>query len=73
MDLPTLDLALFLHGTETQKYEVACDIVRSFRKHGFVKLVNYGASEDFVQNIFRWVRLHRDKLVLRLQWLMYQF
>lgn len=50
MDLPTLNFSSFYHGPEKERLEVATALVNSFRKHGFVKLVNHGIPEETVQD-----------------------
>jgi hypothetical protein len=55
MDLPTLDFSHFLTGNPTQQIRLANDLVASFKKHGFVKLINHGISEERIQELFSWV------------------
>lgn len=50
MDLPTLDFAQFLHGSEEKRVELAVALVNSFESHGFVKLINHGIQEETVRN-----------------------
>lgn len=56
MDLPTLDFAKYLHGTEAERFELCHALVESFRDHGFVKLVNHGLPEVIVQKYLKAVR-----------------
>lgn len=49
MDLPTLDFSHFCHGSKEQRLGLAIALVDSFKKHGFVKLINHGIPEDTVK------------------------
>lgn len=54
-DLPTLDFAKFMKGPDWMRKEVATKITDSFIKHGFVKIINHGISNEMVDGIFSWV------------------
>ena len=49
-----VDFGPFLDGT--RKQAVADAVVKSFKQVGFVYLVNYGISQEKVDEIFTWVR-----------------
>lgn len=53
--LPTLDFGKFLHGTQTERQELADQLVASFTQHGFVKLINHGVPDEVVDGIWKWV------------------
>lgn len=54
--LPTLDLSLYVRGTEAQRTKFASRLSDSLRKHGFVKLTGHGVEDKKVAELFRWVR-----------------
>ncbi|CAI6236629.1 unnamed protein product [Periconia digitata] len=49
MDLPTLDFSKYLRGTPSEKQQLGEALIKSFVKHGFVKLINHGIPEDIVR------------------------
>ncbi|KYK57401.1 Major facilitator superfamily [Drechmeria coniospora] len=49
MDLPTLDFSLFAQGSRAESKTLAKALVKSFKDHGFVKLVNHGLPEETVK------------------------
>lgn len=53
MDLPTLDLCLFVHGSSSERVLLAEALTKSLREHGFVKLVNHGISEEMAANVMQ--------------------
>ena len=55
MTLPTLDLSLFTRGNASQQAQLASDLLQSLSRHGFVKLVNHGISDEAVADLFEWV------------------
>jgi isopenicillin N synthase-like dioxygenase len=57
MDLRTLDLQLFTHGSGTESKALAKALVESFRDHGFVKLINHGIPEETVSEYMQAVRM----------------
>ena len=52
MELDTLDLSLFINGSEKQRADFANTLLSSFSKCGFVKLINHGFSSDMVETLF---------------------
>lgn len=62
MTLPTLDLSLFTSGNASQQMQLVLDLLDSLSRHGFVKLVNHGISDQTVTQLFEWVRIQRDIL-----------
>ena len=57
-DLPVLNYAKYAQGIVTERLKFANDLVESFKKYGFVKIVNHGISDEQVQQIFEWVGLY---------------
>ena len=55
MTLPTLDFSLYTQGDASQRQELASCLLDSLSKHGFVKLVGHGVSDDRIDELFRWV------------------
>lgn len=55
MALVTVDFSLFLKGAEEQKQNAAEKIVESFRRCGFVKLVNHGIPLATIKKMEEWV------------------
>ncbi|KAK9414989.1 putative Oxoglutarate/iron-dependent oxygenase [Seiridium unicorne] len=53
-NLPTLDFSKFYFGSEDEKGRLGENIVKSFVKHGFVKLINHGIRDDTVAKSFQW-------------------
>ena len=57
-DLPIFDYAKYDKGIVTERLEFANDLVESFKKYGFVKIVNHGITDEHVQRIFEWVGMY---------------
>jgi isopenicillin N synthase-like dioxygenase len=57
MAIPTLDLSLYISGTEFERRKLAADLLHSFTKHGFVKFINHGISDKEVSKFFESVCL----------------
>jgi len=57
MELPPLDLSKFLLGNELERVEFSRALIESLKKQGFVRLVNHGFPDGFIQEIFSWVSL----------------
>ena len=57
MAIPTLDLSLFTNGHDWERQQLAADLLESFTRHGFVKLVNHGVSDQEVSKLFESVCL----------------
>lgn len=55
MKIPTLDASDFLAGSESQRNRFASDLVDSFVRTGFVKIVNHGIPEEMIDDLFKWV------------------
>jgi hypothetical protein len=60
--IPILDFGQFLHGTDTEKREIATQIDEAFQNVGFVYLKNHGVPQQMVDKTFEWVStmLERD-------------
>lgn len=58
--ISVIDFGSFLDGTKKQA--VADAMLSSFRKIGFVYLVNHGIPEEKIDNMFAWVRHLSDIL-----------
>lgn len=43
--LPTLDFSKFTHGSHLDQLKLGNALVKSFKDHGFVKLVNHGLPD----------------------------
>ncbi|KAF2760857.1 thymine dioxygenase [Pseudovirgaria hyperparasitica] len=52
--VPTVDFGKFIHGSPSEKKEVAVQIDDAFRNIGFVKLTNHSVPKDMVQKCFDW-------------------
>lgn len=59
MAIPTLDLSRFTCGPEWDRQQLAADLLDSFAKHGFVKLVNHGISNREVSDLFDMVSFNQ--------------
>jgi isopenicillin N synthase-like dioxygenase len=57
MDLHSFDFSKFVLGNELERVEFSQALIESLRKHGFVRLVNHGFPDEFVQEVFSWVSL----------------
>lgn len=51
-----LDASLFITGSEGERVRFGEDLVDHLKRDGFVKLTNHGIPEDFLREIFTWVR-----------------
>ncbi|RYP52204.1 hypothetical protein DL768_002595 [Monosporascus sp. mg162] len=54
MSLETLDFAKFLQGTEKERIQLGHALVRSFKQHGFARLINFGVSEEMIAKLSEW-------------------
>lgn len=52
MSLPTLNFALFTHGTRQERELLCTQLADSFRRWGFVQLENYGIPEEDIAELF---------------------
>ena len=57
MALSTLDLSLFVDGSKSQRYDFASNLRQGLARHGFLKIVNHGISEEEISEAFTWVSL----------------
>ena len=55
MSLATVNLAIFLDGTQEQKKAVAHQLVDSLRTAGFAKMTNTGIPSDVIRDAEVWV------------------
>jgi len=55
MDLPTLNFAKWSNGDASQRLEFANSLADSFKKHGFVKIINHGVPDEHIRELFGWV------------------
>jgi len=54
--IPIVDFSRFLHGTPTERKDVAAQLDAAFRTAGFVHLINHGVPQEQVDECFAWVR-----------------
>ncbi|KAH9891654.1 thymine dioxygenase [Cubamyces lactineus] len=52
--IAVLDFGVFLNGSEVKKQAVATAMLDSFKKTGFVYLVNHGIPAEKIKNMFQW-------------------
>lgn len=55
MNIRTLDLSDFVHGSPEQRQAFVDGLLQSFDDSGFVKLVNHGFSQEQLTTLFGWV------------------
>jgi hypothetical protein len=60
----TVDFSSFVDGSAKQ--HVSDAMLSSLKSIGFVYLTNYGFPDETVQNMFNWVRLTGNPVLLRL-------
>lgn len=58
--LPTLDFAKFTQGSPLERQELGKSITKSFKDHGFVKLINHGLPDETITELLDLVRAKRD-------------
>ncbi|OSD07215.1 thymine dioxygenase [Trametes coccinea BRFM310] len=58
--ISVLDFGAFLNGSESTKAELAWAMLDSFKRVGFVYLVNHGIPADKVRNMFQWSKRFFD-------------
>ena len=52
----TLDASPFITGSQGERVRFGEDLVHHLKRDGFIKLTNHGIPEDFLRDIFAWVR-----------------
>jgi len=57
--VPTVNGSDFFSGTDAQRRQFCNDMVDSFKRFGFVKLINHGIPQETVNDVFHWVRTYR--------------
>lgn len=57
MALPVVDFADFVDGPDSSRKAIGQRLVASFKKHGFVKLINHEIPESVVKDLSEWVML----------------
>lgn len=62
MALPTLDLSLFTNGHHDAREAFAADLREELSRHGFVKIVGHGLSNEDIGEVFEWVSLRWVRL-----------
>ena len=55
MGLPVLDVLNYTQGDAQKKEQFGQDLLQSFQKHGFVKLVNHGFDRKYIDQLMDWV------------------
>lgn len=55
-NLPTLDFSKFTHGSHLDQLKLGNALVKSFKDHGFVKLINHGLSDATTEALLEFVR-----------------
>lgn len=60
--LPTLDFSKFTHGSHIDQRKLGNALVKSFKDHGFVKLLNHGLSDATTEALLEFVRRFRQLL-----------
>ncbi|KAL9006071.1 MAG: hypothetical protein Q9188_001198 [Gyalolechia gomerana] len=56
MALATLDLSLFTNGHHDAREAFAADLREELSRHGFVKIVGHGLSNEDIGEVFEWVK-----------------
>jgi isopenicillin N synthase-like dioxygenase len=56
--IPTLDWAEYRSGDKTKRVKISKSLADSFKRYGFVKLVNHGFSDEYTQELFNEVSPH---------------
>lgn len=59
MALATLDLSLFTNGNHNTREAFAADLRKELSRHGFVKIVCHGLSDEDIGEVFEWVSVCR--------------
>ncbi|KAI4279899.1 MAG: hypothetical protein L6R38_004885 [Xanthoria sp. 2 TBL-2021] len=54
MALATLDLSLFTNGNHNTREAFAADLRKELSRHGFVKIVCHGLSDEDIGEVFEW-------------------
>lgn len=55
MSLPVLDLLKYHQGNLQEQDQFRRDLLSSFQRHGFVKLVHYGLHREYIDEVLDWV------------------
>ena len=55
MSLPVLDVLKYAQGNAQEQEQFGQDLLKSFQKHGFVKLVNHGFDQEYIDQLMDWV------------------
>ncbi|KAL9020094.1 MAG: hypothetical protein Q9180_008657, partial [Flavoplaca navasiana] len=69
MALATLDLSLYTTGRHDTQEAFAADLRRELVRHGFVKIVGHGLSDEDINQVFAWNKIffqldYEDKAVI---------
>ena len=55
MSLPVLDVLKYTQGNAQLQEQFGQDLLKSFQKYGFVKLVNHGFDQGYIDQLMDWV------------------
>ena len=54
--IPSVDLALFTKGNESEKQKFVAEIGAAYEDVGFVAVKNHGISDELIKQLYRWVQ-----------------
>lgn len=57
MALASLDLSHFINGSHETREAFASNLRKELSRHGFVKVVGHGISDENIEKVFKWVSL----------------
>ena len=53
MNIPVVDLNLFINGTPEQKVQFAADLGKAFEEVGFVSVRNHGIDQTLIDTLYQ--------------------
>ncbi|HSC54205.1 MAG TPA: 2-oxoglutarate and iron-dependent oxygenase domain-containing protein [Phnomibacter sp.] len=56
MSIPVVDLALFNHGTDSERKAFVYELGRAYEDVGFVAVKNHGIPDDLIEELYRYVQ-----------------
>src|ERR1700710_2345382 len=56
INIPRLDLNLYLHGTAAERKQFSDDIGKAFNETGFVTITNHGLSKELINELYSEVK-----------------
>lgn len=56
----SVDFNVYATGSDAEKLDCACELVRSLHETGFCKITKHAIPDEVLDRVFEWVRFKRE-------------